>query len=190
MTFSARQRVLALVLTLVGGAAWWQQYGQPPEATPTGVRERRPDYTVDGLPATAMDTTGRPVRQLTADAMRHYSDDDSSELDRPVLILYRSDGPPWNIRSDTGWISGDRERVLLHGQVVADREGRGEARPVHLTTSELLVRPRQEYAETAMPVKLTSGEDWLTSTGMQAWYGESVMRARFLGRAHGRFAVQ
>jgi lipopolysaccharide export system protein LptC len=190
MTFTVRQRVLALVLTLIGGAAWWQQFGQTPEATPTVVRERLPDYRVDGLTATAMDAAGRPARRLTADAMRHYPDDDSSELDRPVLILYRSDGPPWDIRSETGWVSGDGERVLLHGQVVVDREGSGEARPVHLTTSELLVRPRQEYAETSMPVKLTSGEDWLTSTGMQAWYGESAMRARFLGRAHGRFAVQ
>jgi hypothetical protein len=41
-----------------------------------------------------------------------------------------------------------------------------------------------------MPVEITSDKDWLTSTGMQVWFGETAMRARFLGRARGRFAVQ
>jgi lipopolysaccharide export system protein LptC len=190
MAFTVRQRVLALVLTLVGGVAWWQQSGQAPEAPPMLVRARLPDYTVEQFTATTMDPNGRPARSLTAREMRHYPDDDSSELDLPVLVLNRPDGPPWDIRSESGWISGDREWLLLHGQVFADREGRGEARPIHLRTSELTVRPRQSYAETAMPVEITSDEDWLTSTGMQVWFGETEMRARFLGRARGRFAVQ
>ena len=190
MAFTARQSVLALVLTLVGGAAWWQQSGQAPEAPPTPVRARLPDYTVEQFIATTMGPNGRPARSLTAREMRHYPDDDSSELDLPILVLNRPDGPPWDIRSETGWISGDREQLLLHGQVFADREGRGEARPIHLKTSELTVRPRQNYAETAMPVEITSDEDWLKSTGMQVWFGETEMRARFLGRARGRFAVQ
>ena len=190
MAFTIRQRVLALVLALIGGAAWWQQSGQVPEAPVKPVRARLPDYTVEQFTATTMDLNGRPARSLTAREMRHYPDDDSSELDLPVLVLNRPGEPPWDIRSETGWISGDRERLLLHGQVFADREGRGEARPIHLKTSELTVQPRQSYAETAMPVEITSDEDWLRSTGMQVWFGETAMRARFLGRARGRFAVQ
>jgi lipopolysaccharide export system protein LptC len=194
MAFTVRQRVLALLLALIGGAAWWQYSVRAPEALPARTRERLPDYTVEHFNATEMDLTGRPARRLTAEMMRHYPDDDSAELDLPVLILHRPDGRPWDIRSETGWVSGDGELVLLHGQVRADREGGGEgggeARPIHLKTSELLVRPRQEYAETAMPVDVASGEDWLRSTGMQVWFAETALRARFLGRARGRFAVQ
>jgi lipopolysaccharide export system protein LptC len=190
MALTARQRTLALVLALVGGAAWWQQSGRAPDVPPAPARARLPDYTVEQFTATTMGLDGMPARSLTARELRHYPDDDSSELDLPVLTLNRPDGPPWAIRSETGWISGDRERLLLHGQVLADREGRGEARPIHLKTSELTVRPRESYAETAMPVAITSEEDWLTSTGMQVWFAETVMRAHFLGRARGRFAVQ
>jgi lipopolysaccharide export system protein LptC len=190
MTFTVRQRALALVLILVGAAAWWQQADQAPERPPAPPRARLPDYTVERFTATEMDPAGRPARTLSADALRHYPDDDSNALDRPVLVLYRPDGPPWNIRSETGWVSGDGERVLLQGQVLADRAGNAEARPLHLKTSELLVRPRQDYAETAMPVDITSDDDWLTSNGMQVWFGETAQRARFLGRARGRFAVQ
>jgi lipopolysaccharide export system protein LptC len=190
MAFTARQRVLALVLTLIGGAAWWLQLVQGPKEAPPPDRGRLPDYTVEQFTATTMDLTGRPARNLTAREMRHYPDDDSNELDGPVLVLHRPDGPPWDIRAERGWVSGDGEQVLLHGQVVADRPGSGEARPIRLQTSELRVRPRQEYAETAMPVEITSEGDWLRATGMQVWFAETVMRARFLGRARGRFAVQ
>ena len=187
---SVRQRVLALILAGIGGAAWWYQSQQGPQAPPAALRPRLPDYTVDGFTGTTMDIAGRPARTLSARELRHYPSDDSSELDLPVLVVYTADGPPWNIRSETGWASGDGERILLRGEVLADREGATGLRPIHLRTSELLVRPRQDYAETAMPVRIDSNDDWLTSTGMQAWFGKTELRANFLGRARGRFAVQ
>lgn len=187
---SVRQRVLALILAGIGGAAWWQQSQQGPDAPPAAARPRLPDYTVEGFSGTTMDIAGRPARSLSARELRHYPNDDSTELDLPVLVVYTADGPPWNIRSETGWASGDGERILLRGEVLADREGAGGLRPIHLRTSELLVHPRQNYAETAMPVRIDSNDDWLTSTGMQAWFGETELRATFLGRARGRLAVQ
>jgi lipopolysaccharide export system protein LptC len=188
--FSVRQRLLALILAGIGGVAWWYQAQQGPEAPPLAPRQRLPDYRVEGFSATTMDAAGRPARSLSAPELRHFADDDSSEIDQPVLVVYTADGPPWNIRSETGWASGDGELLRLHGEVMADREGNDKVRPMHLRTSELLVRPRQDYAETAMPVRIDSNDDWLTSTGMQAWFGEDDLRARFLGRARGRFAVQ
>ena len=58
-----------------------------------------------------MDIAGRPARSLSARELRHYPNDDSSEVDLPVLVIYTADGPPWTIRSETGWVSGDGERL-------------------------------------------------------------------------------
>jgi len=190
MALTSRQRVLALCLALVGGSAWWYQSRQPSTPPETPLGGRLPDYTVEGFSATVLGPDGRPARRLSAAELRHYPDDNSTELERPILILDRPDGLPWKVRSESGWMSGDRDEIRLHGQVHADREGSGEARPVHLKTSELTVHPRQSYAETAMPVEITSDADWLTATGMQVWYAETVMRAHFLGRPHLRFGVQ
>jgi lipopolysaccharide export system protein LptC len=190
MTLSVRQRVLALGLVIIGAAAWWQQSRQIPEPPVPVARERLPDYRVEGLAATTMDTTGYPVRRMSAEHMRHYADDNSSEFDRPILVAYRPKEPPWTIRSETAWASGDGDLVWLHGEVDIDREGDGTARPVHLKTSELLVRPHEEYAKTDMPVALVSVDDWLNATGMEVWYGKGTMRARFVGRPHARVGVQ
>ena len=187
---SVRQRVLALILAGIGGAAWWYQAQQGELAPVSAPRPRLPDYRVEGFSATTMDAAGRPARNLSARELRHFADDDSSEIDQPVLVVYTPGAPPWNIQSETGWASGDGERLLLQGEVLADREASAETRPIHLRTSELLVRPRQDYAETAMPVRIDSNDDWLTSTGMQAWFGKTDLRASFLGRARARFAVQ
>jgi lipopolysaccharide export system protein LptC len=190
VSLTVRQRVLALGLLAIGGAAWWQQSRQVPEPTVPIVRERLPDYRVEGLAATTMGTTGHPVRRMNAERMRHYADDNSSEFDRPVLIVYRPQEPPWTIRAETAWASGDGEQVWLHGEVDIDREGDGTARPVHLRTSELLVRPHEEYAKTVMPVAIASVDDWLKAKGMEVWYGEAAMRARFVGRPRARVGVQ
>jgi lipopolysaccharide export system protein LptC len=190
MSLTVRQKALALALVMVGGAAWWQQSSQVSEPPVPIVRERLPDYRVEGLAATTMGTAGYPVRRMSAERMRHYADDDSSEFDRPILVAYRPQEPPWTIRAETAWASGDGQEVWLHGEVDVDREGAGAIRSVHLTTSELLIRPHEEYAKTDMPVAIVSVDDWLNATGMEVWYGETVMRARLVGRPRARLGVQ
>ena len=67
--------------------------------------ERRPDYVVHGLHAVTLDAAGVPERRLDAQRLRHYPDDGSSELDAPVLVVYREDGPPMHARSSRAWIN-------------------------------------------------------------------------------------
>ena len=54
----------------------------------------------------------------------------------------------------------------------------------------MLVRPHEEYAKTVMPVAIASVDDWLKAKGMEVWYGEAEMRARFVGRPRARVGVQ
>jgi len=136
-----------------------------------------------------MDTTGAPHRRLSAPELRHYADDDSSELERPVLTVFNPSAPPWVIRSETGWVSADGEEVQMRGEVFIDRESAPTARPLHLQTRDLLVRPRQDYAETQQPVRAASGADWLTSeAGGQVWFGDSLL-IKLAGRARALYFV-
>lgn len=185
-----RQILLALTLVLIGMAAWWRHSGEEasPELAPAPA-ERRPDYTVDTLAATVMDETGAPARRLIAEELRHYADDGSSELSRPFLTVYNEAVPPWEIRSQSAWISADGERILMQGEVFIDREATASLRPLHLHTSELLVEPKREYAETGRPVRLTSRGEWLTSAhGARVWLGEAL-RVELYGRARAQLAT-
>jgi len=185
-----RRRFLALVLALLGAYAWWLTTGiehQNEVTEQTG--ERRPDYTVGEFTATMMDESGAPHRRLTAAQLRHYPDDESTELEQPLLTVFTQTAPPWLIRSETGWVSADGAEVILRGKVVIDREPGAVTRSLHLRTPELVVKPRLEYAETERPVVATSGADWLTSAeGARVWFGDFT-RIELEGRARAQFSV-
>jgi lipopolysaccharide export system protein LptC len=186
---SLRERLLVVILALIGALAWWLQ--QEPEKAPTDSRDalRRPDYTVYGVTATTMEETGRPDRRLIAEQLRHYPDDDSSELDRPVLTIFAETAPPWVIRSDTGWISAEGDEIILQGRVFIDREPGVSTRPVHLKTWDLHVHPEEEYAQTREPVEAISNADWLTSMGgAEVWFGDQA-HINLIGRINARMRI-
>jgi lipopolysaccharide export system protein LptC len=158
---------------------------QPPE--PVAVtQERRPDYVVDGVSAVSMDERGVPTRRIDAIRLRHYPDDGSSELDEPVLEVLGDDGPPWRGTSETAWINAAGDEVLMQENVVLSRPATDLSAPVELRTSELLVLPQVDYAETGRFVEIEQGQDWLTGTdGMRAWFGEAT-RIQVFGRVRAR----
>jgi len=187
MMLARREVAMALLLALSGALAWWlQREARPPPPAPEPT-ERRPDYIVEGLSALTMDTAGRPDRRLTANELRHYPDDGSSELDDPRLLVYDDDAPPWQARADTGWINADGDEVLLQQRVRLERDATDTAAPLVLRTSEMLVLPETDYAETARFVEIDSGDDWVTAQhGMRAWLGEAV-RVKLSGRVRARY---
>jgi lipopolysaccharide export system protein LptC len=186
-----RRHVLALILAAVAIFAWWQRSGiERDEDTRTHSSDRRPDYTVDSFNATIMDATGRPDRRLSAQELRHYPDDDSTELDQPRLTLFNPGAPPWLIQSESGWVSADGEEVLLSGEVSIDREPDAASRALQLRTDELLVIPGDDYAETDRPMVAISGRDWLSSAGGgRVWFGNSV-RIALAGRVRAQLSVE
>jgi lipopolysaccharide export system protein LptC len=176
-------------MAAVGALAWWLQQGEEPPAPDNGSQDRRPDYTVDNFTATMMGETGSPRRRLTAIELRHFADDDSNELEKPRLTLFEETAPPWRLRSETGWVSGDGNEIRLHGEVFIDREPGATTRPLHLRTRELYLKRDENYAETDLPVRATSELDWVTSAnGARIWFGKDL-RIKLLGRARGEIAI-
>jgi lipopolysaccharide export system protein LptC len=181
-----RETALALLFAVLGAVAWWQQRASAPPPPPATTPERRPDYIVEDLDAVVMDLDGRPDRRLTTPELRHYPDDGSSELAAPRLVVYAEDGPPWYARSDTAWVNATGDELLMEDHVRIERAAAGSAPPLLLRTSELLVLPESDYAETARFAEIDRGEDWLTAVdGLRVWFGER-MRVRLFGRVRAR----
>jgi lipopolysaccharide export system protein LptC len=179
---SRRELLIGLLLAAAGLAAWWYRLSAPPEPTRVPSAERTPDYIVDDLTALTMDAFGRPQRRLATPRLRHFADDDSSELETPRLVLLDDDAPPWHVRSEWGWVLAAGNEVLLQGAVRAERASAPGIEPLTMTTSALLLLPDDDYAETDRFVEIENGDDWITAVhGMQAWFGED-MRVRFFGR--------
>ncbi len=172
---------------LLAAGTWWlaQQGVEEPDYEP---KPDSPDFYLENFTATTMGRDGKPDKSLSAERMIHYPADDSTELTQPRMTVFDKDRPPWRIQSETGWVSGDREIVLLNGEVKIDRSAAEGVRALHLTTSNLRVQPEQNYAETDEYVYAESDGSWVESTGMQTWF-KKPMRIKLLAKVRGRYEV-
>lgn len=180
--------MLAVLLVVVGALAWWLHQEAPSDRIERPAGERRPDFRVEGLTATSMDESGRPDRRLSATELRHYPGDGASELDDPVLTLFKEGAPPWTVRSESGQVNADGDQIDLRGDVRIDRAGSAETRPLHLRTEALRIELEEEIARSDRPVQLTSGQDWLTAAGAKVWFGDDL-RVELFGSTRARMAV-
>jgi lipopolysaccharide export system protein LptC len=177
-----RESIIGGLLVAIALLAWWYSTSRAPETVVAADTQRRPDFVVENLTGLTMGTNGRPARLLATPLLRHYPDDGSSEVETPVITVFSEDAPPWVISSERGWISADGDELLLQGAVRAERASAPDLAPMVLVSSEMLVLPDVDYAETDRFAELERGDDWVTAKdGMQVWFGEQ-MRVRLFGR--------
>lgn len=172
--------LLTALIIVFAGFSWWL-VGTDAESELPRPHDgpRLVDYYLRGLSVTTHNADGLPARTLKTRELKHYYDDDTTELTRPRLTFHQGDDPPWLVAAETGWVSADGELVLLSGKVDVDRMAAPGIRPMHLETRDVRLQPRQDYAETDAPVSVRSANDRLQSTGLQAWLAQPT-RFKFL----------
>ena len=125
------------------------------------------DYFLENFVTTKTDINGNLRNVLAATQMRHYPDNDSTELERPRFTQYGENKPYTQIEGQKGLVSANGEMVEFKGNVTIVRqafEGRGEMR---LKTDYLKIFPNEDKAETDRPVFITQDpKTVITGTGM------------------------
>jgi lipopolysaccharide export system protein LptC len=183
-----RNIVIGVILVLLALGTNWLISSVTTEAPGPAPEEHKMDYYVSNFTTTLMGEDGKPFRQLSAKRMVHYPDDDTTELDEPFVIMFEQLVPVWKIRSETGWLSGDGNLLLLQGKVIIDRPKADNQKPVHIVTSNLRVQPKQNYAETEEEITIDNLGNQIKSKGMQAWL-TNPMRIKFSSNVRGRYEV-
>ncbi|WP_457676707.1 LPS export ABC transporter periplasmic protein LptC [Thiolapillus sp.] len=162
-----------LLLLLLGLLAitWWASRPDPSPAVPDdSANAEIQDYFVDGLILRQFDTSGRLSHRLLAQDMQHYRDSGLTRLTAPRYLLYQEGLPLWRIQADRGTLSSDQTLLKLLGKTIIEREADAIHPAMRLVTADLRIYPQKEYAETDEAVTVTSEQNWIESTGMQAWF--------------------
>lgn len=141
---------------------------------------RAPDLTMEEFEVTSMGEDGSPLRRLSAAYMAHFADTETKELIHPHLVVYQEEAEPWHVSSERGWVSADNDVLMLLGKVNIWRNRPDGKREIHIETEDLRVLPDNEYAETELPVSISTPESLTSGTGMRAYLGES--RVQLLSR--------
>ncbi len=180
--------VALLILLLL---SWWAlQPPGPAGKSPPGSGEKdRIDYYVRNLDLTTFGADGLPLRRLRAVKLDHLEHSGRTLLTRPRLLVFEKGRLLWDVRSETGTLSGDQRLLRLHGQVLVNRVRTPELPAMQLETRELQVKPGESYAETDQPVTVHSQENRIRARGMQAWL-RPPGRVRFLADTRAYYVIE
>jgi len=157
---------LVLMVLLAALTYWLDQVVQSPAASPNSLLRHDPDYVVDQLLATRMDTEGKIKNTLRTVKLLHFPDDDTTELEGPRFISYAK-GAPLTITSKSGLVSSNGENVYFRDNVRVVRAPDGEKSELVLDTEYLHVLPDDNIAKTDRAVTVTDANMVIRAVGME-----------------------
>ena len=158
---------LTLLLALTGLTFWLRFATEMPEDRHDGKHRHDPDYIVTDANLRKIDETGKLKYTLKTTDIRHYPDDDTTDLLKPDLVYLQAKKPTTNVSSDRAHMTKDGEQVDFYGNVRIFRAASGKDEALTATSPDLTVFPDDEKAFTKSPVLITQGKSWIKGTGLQ-----------------------
>ncbi len=158
---------LSILLTLTVLTFWLRYATELPELSRDGKHRHDPDYIVTDIVLRKLDENGRLKYTLKATDVRHYPDDDTTDLLNPNVVYQYVRKPPLTISSERGHVSEDGDRIDLTGNVHLYRPPSGRDEELTARMPDLTVFPDDERAFTKSPVVITRGNSWLKGVGLK-----------------------
>lgn len=158
---------LALLAMLALLTLWIDRVVQAPGFKHDGNTRHDPDYILNNFVTRRADINGSLHYVLAAVEMKHFADDDSTELVRPRFTQYSPDKPYTQIESQRGLVSSDGENVQFMDNVKVLRQASEDRGEMTVLTEYLNVTPDKDLATTDRPVTiLQAPQTVIHATGM------------------------
>lgn len=158
---------LTILLALAALTFWLRHAIELPDERRDGLHRHDPDYIIDQPQLRKLDNTGRLQYTLDADQIRHYPDDNTTDVSKPKLVNLHPKRPSVTMRSERAHVSEDGNQVDFYEHVQVERAATETQELMLATMPDLTVRPEDEKAFTKSPVLITQGASWLKGVGMQ-----------------------
>jgi len=173
--FSDRWKLIIVLIVVAGFSYWALEKLTEDDATKLNKLAHYPDYYMENFTTLTMNQDGTPKNRLNAAYMAHYPDDNTSELHKPELEIFRVDRPPIVVTADNGWVTSNNDVILLSGNVYLHQNDEFGNLKVELIAEDARVLVDQKYAETDKAATLITKRSVTNSIGMRAYLQEQRM---------------
>lgn len=174
---------IALMLFLALLTFWINQTVQEQGLSISRLNRHDPDYMLHNFVSTRTNATGNTKYVLAAIEMRHFPDNDYTELKRPRFTQFGLDKPYTQIYGQRGKISANGKLVEFNKQVKVIRQGTAEKGEMQLHTERLTMEPDTEVAYTDLPVKIyQKPATVITGTGLR--FDNKAQTTQLFNRVH------
>jgi len=159
---------LGILLALAGLTFWLRHAIELPEERKDGKTRHDADYVIEQVQLRKLDKTGRLQYTLNAPELRHYPDDDTTDVSKPKLVYLPQNRPSITTSAERAHVSQDGNQVDFYEDVKIERAATPTQELMLATMPDLTVRPEDQQAFTKSPVLITQGGSWLKGVGMHA----------------------
>jgi len=142
----------------------------------------QPDLYINQPHWTLFNQQGQIRRQLHADRLEQWPDEDGARLTEPQLKLSDRKQRQWQATARRGRISPDDQSILLEQEVVLKREPDSDG--LVIKTGQLHFTQNGDTVETDDEVMLVAGSWHFTATGLRTSLGQQ--RLELLNEVRGR----
>ncbi len=143
----------------------------------------RADHILSDLSITIMNEAGKPYYRLNTPNMRHYMDDDTTEMQTPELYFYREDAAPIQAQSELGRITAKGEQVHLLGDVVINQLPDETHSAVKVNTRDLIVLPQAKTAHSDHDITAIADIYSVNGHGLSIDFKSGLMQIKSKTRA-------
>lgn len=126
-----------------------------------------PDYYVEKFVFARMSKTGQPRYDMAGTKLTHLPQNDTYEIQLPVLNSRSDPNPPMTMRAERAVVEHSSNKIHMHQNVQIDRPANPNAEHFHLDTEYLLMLPDEDVMQTDKEVTLKLGATRLNGVGMQ-----------------------
>lgn len=176
---------LMLLALLTALTFWIDRSVQPSQMKRDGSTRHDADYIVNNFTSSRADLFGNPRYSLAGVEMRHFPDDDSTELVHPEFVLYSLKKPTTKIRADRGKISSNGDNVYFMDNVKVVRAATATKGELTLVTDYLHIMPHQDFVETERPVTiLQAPHTVMHATGMEFYKKLGILNLKNHVKVH------
>ena len=188
MQLGTRSAVLFPLLLLIFLAVltfWINRTVQPPAVRLDGSSRHDPDYIMKNFVTTQTDIKGDLRYKLAAVEMRHFPDDDTTELQRPRYTQFAIGKPYTQVEGLRGYVSSNGEEVRLVDNVKVTRQAFADKGEMTVETDYLKILPNQDLVTTESPVVIRQApKTVIYATGMVYEKNKKTVTLLHKVRAH------
>lgn len=138
--------------------------------------EHKPDAFAYNVQMLQFGKDGILRYRLNSPEMRHFPDDDSAELNEPVLIAYRDNEPPVTLIAKSAVVASNADVVYLYDGVQIMRPPFEKRGAMRAQMQHLVVEPNADFAFTNTDFVLYENDDsWVKSIGAKLFLDRALI---------------
>jgi lipopolysaccharide export system protein LptC len=157
------------LMLILAALSYWLNIVATADPVDIGGRFRHdPDTIVKHFDAISYDEAGNRKAGLRGAELRHFPDDESSVIQKPLLQRFTINAGTSTVNANQAVVNSDGSEVDLTGDVKAVRPAQGGKPALTLTAPHMHVLVDEERARTPGFARVQQGSSWISGTGFEA----------------------